>query len=104
MKKFPSVEFIQVNDKSFAVVKAISKKEPQYVPFDQVKPGIEAMLKQQKIAEVLNKELEKLAQQYNGMVNKEYFERKSKAKEQEAPKPEMPKKETAKKSVPMKAM
>ncbi len=83
-KKFPVVELVEINDKSFAVVKATGKKEPNYVPFEDVKSGIENMLKQQKIAEALNKELDKLAQEYKVVVNKDYFERKKKAKNPEA--------------------
>ena len=101
LKKFPAVELVEINDKSFAVVKAMSKKEPQYVPFEDVKSGIENMLKQQKIAESLNKELDKLAQEYKVVVNKDYFERKNKAKNPEpAAEEEAPKKAPA----PMKAM
>lgn len=103
MKKFPGVELIEVNDKSFAVVKATAKKEAQYVPFEDVKAGIENMLKQQKVAEALNKELDKLAQEYKVVVNKDYFERKKKTAmpEQEAPAhQEAP----AKAAAPMRAM
>lgn len=85
LKKFPSVELIEINDTSFAVVKAMSKKEAQYVPFEEVKAGIENMLKQQKVAEALNKELDKLAKEYKVVVNKDYFERKNKAKTPEVP-------------------
>lgn len=85
-KKFPSVELVEINDKSFAVAKALSKNEPKYVPFDQVKPGIENLLKQQKGAEVLTKEIDKLKKEYKAVPNKEYFEREKKAQEEHAQK------------------
>lgn len=86
LKKFPSVELVEINDKSFAVVKALSKNEPKYVPFEQVKPGIENLLKQQKGAEVLTKEIDKLKKEYKAMPNKEYFERERKVQEEQAQK------------------
>ena len=61
------------------------------------------MLKQQKIAEALNKELEKLAQDYKVSVNKDYFERKKKTT---APEPEMVAQQEmpTRAAAPMKAM
>ncbi len=85
-KRFPAVDLVEISDKSFAVVKALSKKDAQYVPFDQVKPGIENLLKQQKAAEVLTKELDKLKKEYKANVNKEYFERERKVQEEHAQK------------------
>lgn len=110
IKRFPAVELIEINDNAFAVVKALSKNEPNYVPFEQVKPGIENLLKQQKSAEVLTKELDKLKQEYKAIPNKEYFEREKKAQEEQMQKAaEAMQKEGAgqaeqgKKPVPMRA-
>lgn len=86
LKKFPTVELLTLNDKSFAVVKALKKNEPTYVPFEQVKPGIENLLKQQKGTEVLTKEIDKLKKEYKATLNKEYFEREKKAQEEKAQK------------------
>ncbi len=86
LKKFPTVELITVNGNSFAVVKAVKKTEPSYVPYEQVKPGIENLLKQQKGAEVLTKEIDKLKKEYKAVTNKEYFEREKKAQEEKAQK------------------
>lgn len=86
MKKFPTVELVTINDKSFAVVKALKKTEPSYVPFEQVKPGIENLLKQQKGAEVLTKEIDKLKKEYKAVPNKEYFDREKKVQEEKAQK------------------
>jgi len=100
-KKFPSVELVEINEKSFAVIKATGKKEPQYVPFEDVKSGIENMLKQQKIAEALNKELDKLAQEYKVVVNKDFFDRKKKAA---MPKASEPEEAPVKTAAPMRSM
>lgn len=86
LKKFPSVELVDATDKSFAVVKAISKNEPKYVPYEQVKAGIENMLKQQKGAEVLTKEIDKLKKEYKAVSNKDFFERDKKTQEEQAQK------------------
>lgn len=82
-KRAPAVDLVEINDKSYAVVKALSKSEAKYVPFEQVKPGIENMLKQQKGAEVLTKELDKLKQEYKAVSNKAYFEREKKTQEEQ---------------------
>lgn len=76
--RVPSVHMITLNDGSFMVVKAFAKKEAQYVPFEQVQAGIEAMLKNQKSAEVFGKELDALAKQYNVVINYDFFEREEK--------------------------
>ena len=85
-KKFPAVELVAINNKSYAVVKMLNKTEPQYVPYDQVKPSIEGLLKQQKGAEVLTKELDKLKSEYKAIINDDYFERERKAQEEKAQK------------------
>jgi hypothetical protein len=100
LKRFPSVEMVEINDKSFAVVKALSKNEPKYVPFEQVKPGIENLLKQQKGAEVLTKEIDKLKQEYKAVPNKEYFERERKTQEEQAQKAAASMKQEQEKAAP----
>jgi len=82
-KKFPAIELITLADNTNAVVEILSRTEPQYVPFDEIKDEIENVLKQQKGAELLMKELEKLKQEFKLNVNKEYFEREKTAKEQQ---------------------
>jgi hypothetical protein len=82
-KKFPAIELVALSDNTYAVVEVLSRTEPQYVPFDEIKDEIENVLKQQKGAELLMKELEKLKQEFKLKVNKEYFEREKTAKEQQ---------------------
>ncbi|HEX2978315.1 MAG TPA: peptidylprolyl isomerase [Candidatus Babeliales bacterium] len=82
MKKFPAIEMASGKDKTW-VIKATAKKDAQYVPFDQIKPRIEAFLQQQKMGELFNKELESLRNEFKIVENKDYFERKKKLKEEE---------------------
>lgn len=82
IKKVPSIEVFTIGDKTW-VIKAIDKKEAEYVPFDQIKDRIESFLKQNKLNDILIAEIEKLKTDYKFVENKEYFERKNKAKEQE---------------------
>ncbi len=77
--KFPTIEFIKVGDNAFVVVKATSKEEAKYVPLEQVKQGIEDMLKQQKSTEGLMKKLEELKKEYKIEVNEDYFARQAKS-------------------------
>lgn len=86
LKTFPAVDLVTINDKSFAVIKALKKTEPTYVPFEQVKSGIENLLKQQKSTEILTKEIEKLEKEYKAVVNDQYFDRETKAQEEKAKK------------------
>ncbi|MBI2775220.1 peptidyl-prolyl cis-trans isomerase [Candidatus Dependentiae bacterium] len=82
MKKFPAIEMATGKDKAW-VIKATAKKDAQYVPFDQIKPRIEAFLQQQKMGELFTKELESLRNEFKIVENKDYFERKKKLKEEE---------------------
>lgn len=109
IKSYPKVEMVTVSDKSFAVVKATGKKEAEHVPFEEVKSGIENFLKQQKMGEAIQKELEKLRGQYKIEINEDYFNRDKKAKEKEqqlameAMKKAAPKQEQAETAAPKKA-
>jgi len=102
-KKFPSeVVVVAAKDKDkevFWVIKAQSKEEPKYVPFDEIKDKIEEFLKEQKKGEMFMKELEKLQKELGITEHKDYFDRKKKEREaeQEKMKKEYEKKMQAKK-------
>jgi peptidyl-prolyl cis-trans isomerase C len=83
MKKFPTIEIATGKDNKTWIIKVTGKKEAQYVPFDQIKPRIEAFLQQQKMGELFSRELENLKSEFNVKENKDYFERKKKMKEEE---------------------
>lgn len=82
MKKVPSVETFAIGGKTW-VIKAVTKNEPEYVPFEQIKDRIEAFIKQNKLNDLLIAEIEKLKTEYKFVENKEYFDKKNKVKEQE---------------------
>jgi hypothetical protein len=65
---FPTVELVQAGD-MWWVVKAESKEEPQYRPFEQIKPSIEDYLKKQKQMEVFEKAIDGYKKQYNVEIN-----------------------------------
>lgn len=79
IKRFPSVETVELADGKVAVIKAYAKEEAKYVPYEQVEAGLENYLKNQKSVEALTKEIEKLKKEFNITINKEYFERKKKS-------------------------
>lgn len=68
LSRFPALELFNADGKWW-VVKAYSKTEPIYVPFDQVKPMLEEHLQKQKQAEVLEKVLDKYKKEYNVEIN-----------------------------------
>lgn len=78
-KTFPSFDVIKVKDKVW-VVKATGKGETTYVSFEQVKEPIKQQLKMQKL---FTEELEKVKKELSAVENKEYFERKKAARQQE---------------------
>lgn len=82
LKKMPAVELVTGKEKTW-VVKAVSKQDAQYVPYDQIKPRLEAFLQQQKMGEMFTTELEKLKNEFKVVENKSYFERKKKLKEED---------------------
>ncbi len=82
MTKFPATQMIKGKDKTY-VVKATAKKEPQYVPFEQIKQRLEGFLQQQKMAELFTAELEKLKNEFKMVENKDYFDRRKKSKEEQ---------------------
>lgn len=76
VKNFPSHMHIKAGDKSHYVVHATGKDKPEYVPFEQVKPGLENYLKQQKMGDMLTKAAEELKKKYDGAENNKYFTQK----------------------------
>ena len=69
LKKVPTTELVKVGDKSFWVVRATEKEEVKYRPFDQVKPGLEQYVAREKRMEAFEKQINKLKQEYNVVVN-----------------------------------
>jgi len=70
MSKFPATELVKVNDKSYWVVRATSKEDRKYQPFEgQIKDGIKQLVESNKKKEVYEKELASLKDRYQVTVN-----------------------------------
>ena len=76
MKRFPSTELVEVN-KKYWVIQAQSKEEPKYHEFDQIKDELSRLVKDEKTAEMFNKELDALKKAYGVEENLAYFEKKA---------------------------
>lgn len=68
LNRFPALEVLNAGGKWW-VIKAYSKAEPTYVPFESVKPMLEEHLQKQKQAEVREKALDKYKKEYNVEIN-----------------------------------
>lgn len=68
LNRLPALELFDVDGKWW-VVKAYSKTEPTYVPFESVKPMLEEHLQKQKQAEVREKALDKYKKEYSVEIN-----------------------------------
>jgi hypothetical protein len=58
---------------AFWVVSATAKEDSKYRPFEQVKDGIKQELEKNKRGEMFEKEVAKLKEQYNVVINEDYF-------------------------------
>lgn len=76
LKKFPIVELIKVDDKSFWVVDALKKEETKYRSFEEVKASLEPYVAKEKRMEIFDKEIEKLKSKYNVVINDELIKAK----------------------------
>ncbi len=72
-KSCPTAEVVTLDDKTHVVVQGISKKDPEYRSFDQVKDGIKTYLEKEKRAEEFDKKIELLKEEYDVQVNEDYF-------------------------------
>lgn len=104
LKDFPAHVHVKANDKSHYVVHATGKDKPEYVPFEQVKPGLENYLKQQKMSDMLTKAAEDLKKKYDINENMKYFTQKmveAEKAEQEKQEKQKTKKTETKEAMPM---
>ena len=72
VKNFPSVELIKSNNKT-VVVKAISKEQPKYQPFETFRDKIKEQLRMQ---ELFTKGIESVKKELGVVENHKYFEEK----------------------------
>jgi len=73
MKRFPTVQLIKEDDKTFWVVGATEKKPEEYRSFDEVKDTVENMVKQTKQGEAIQQKLEDLKARYGVTVKEDVF-------------------------------
>lgn len=86
--KFPTLEVVKVDNKTYYVVFASGKEEQKYRSYDEVKSSIEQRVAAKKQEEALKKAVEQLKSDYNVTVNEEYFTKKDAAKKAEQKEPE----------------
>jgi hypothetical protein len=72
VKSVPAIEEFNVNGK-FWVVNLTTKEEPKYLAFEQVKAPLKQQMEQQKRAEMVEKEINRLKGEYAVEVNENYF-------------------------------
>lgn len=75
MKKFPSVDVVRAEDKTFSVVCATEMQEATYRPFEQVKEGLMQYLEKEQRVAALDKEIGKLKEQYKVVIKEEFFKK-----------------------------
>ena len=71
--KVPATTIITENDNAHWVVRLSDKQEAQYIPFEQIKSQIKEYLEKEKRTELFDKEVEQLKQEYNIIINEDYF-------------------------------
>lgn len=72
LKTFPSVNVIKVDDKNVWVVKAESKEDTVYRPFEEIKDQLKAYLESQKQEEVVSDAKNKLKEKYSLKIEKTF--------------------------------
>lgn len=83
MRNLPAVEKVKVG-KEIWVVKASDKKDSVFFDFEEVKPQVEAMIKNNEFRSKLTSEIEKLRAEYKITVNEDFFKDVKQAAEQAA--------------------
>lgn len=78
IKKFPSVHIVKVSDNGYWVVLATGKSEAKYhdLKSPQVQQGLRKMIEDERKAQLIEKEIEKLKKDLNVIENNTYFEQK----------------------------
>jgi hypothetical protein len=82
IKKFPSVHIVKVSDNGYWVVLATGKSEAKYhdLKSPQVQQGLRKMIEDERKAQLIEKEIEKIKQDMNVKENTSYFEQKEASK------------------------
>jgi hypothetical protein len=83
MHNLPAIEKVKVG-KELWVVKASDKKDSEFFDFEEVKPQVEAMIKNNEFRAKLTSEIEKLRATYKVTVNEDFFKDAKQVAEQPA--------------------
>lgn len=83
LHNLPAIEKVKVG-KEIWVVKASDKKDSVFFDFEEVKPQVEAMIKNNEFRSKLTSEIEKLKAEYKITVNEDFFKDVKQAAEQAA--------------------
>jgi len=83
LKKAPSLLPLIKGDKDFWVVKAFKREKAKHVPFEQAKDKIKESLANKKIEEVFEKKIPEYQKEYGIEVNRAYFDKKRKEREEQ---------------------
>jgi phosphorylcholine metabolism protein LicD len=76
VKKFPTIDLVKVDNKTFWVVNAKSKENSKYRTYDEVKASLRPYVEKEKKMEIFDKEIEKLKTRYNVVINEDCFKTK----------------------------
>ena len=90
IKKFPTVELVKGADKTVWVIAALSKEEPKYHPFDQVKEPLKEVVMREKQMKALENAVATLKDEYKIEIDQECLKkRRERTKPQQAQLPNM---------------
>lgn len=82
----PEVAMVKGSDGKYRVIILLSRQEPKYADFEQVKEAVHHLLKNKNFNDLHEKKLDELKEKYKLVVNKDYVQkRKKKALDQSAP-------------------
>jgi hypothetical protein len=77
VERVPSTDMVKVDDNTYWVFNAMAKEPAQHQPFDKIKPQLTQMVTQQRQQEKLQEMLERLKNEYELSINRDYFAQKT---------------------------
>ena len=81
IKRVPSTELFEIDDKTFWVVRASKKEESKYRPLEQVKGDIKQFLEKEKRTGKFDEEMNRLKGEYKVVIDDDYFKSEKKPAE-----------------------
>jgi hypothetical protein len=83
LTKFPAVEVIKVDSKTFWVVFAAEKQEPKYLPLEQIRAGLGEYIKKEQRMAKFDERISDLKKKYNVTINEEFLARQKEQQRQQ---------------------